>query len=182
MDKLVKRNTDCKNLLIYRKADIIFLMTNVFVERFVSKFSRTRDQMIQAARSGKQNIVEGMNDLETSKDTGINLINVAKGSLLELLEDYEDYLKTNNGEKWEKDDEKTLAMRRFAVNHEAAEDFLKLMKTRDGIVCANIMIVLIKQLDYLFYKFIQSLSEKFLKEGGFKEKMHRMRIDRRNGR
>ena len=77
---------------------------------------------------------------------------------------------------------KNLAMRRFAVNHEAAEDFLKLMETRDGIVCANIMIVLIKQLDYLFYKFLQSLSEKFLEEGGFKEKMHRMRIDRRNGR
>ena len=180
MAKLVKRNTDCKNLLIYRKADIIFLMTNVFVERFVSQFSRTRDQMIQAARSGKQNIIEGMNDLETSKDTGINLINVAKGSMLELLEDYEDYLKINNGEKWGKEDEKTIAMRRFAISHEDPEDFLKLMKTRDGIVSANIMIVLIKQLDYLFYKFLQSLSEKFLEEGGFKERMHRMRVERKN--
>lgn len=100
-------------------------MTNVFVERFISNFSRTRDQMIQTARSGKQNIIEGMNDFETSKNTGINLINIAKGSMLELLEDYE---------------------------------------------------------DYLFYRFLQSLSEKFLEEGGFKEKMRRMRVERRNER
>ena len=98
-----------KRLLTYRKSDIIFQGTMVFTRRFLHHGDRTIDQMVQAARSGKQNIIEGSEASATSKETELKLTNVAKASLEELLEDYLDYLKTHQLAEWAKDSEKGLA-------------------------------------------------------------------------
>ena len=95
-EQLIPHNGNYKKLLSYQKADVIFQLTYDFCERFLSKGDRTIDQMVQAARSGKQNIIEGCAASTTSAKTEIKLVNVAKASLQELLEDYEDYLKTRH--------------------------------------------------------------------------------------
>src|ERR1041384_6008634 len=92
-----------KNLLTYQKAEIIYDGTQYFTKRFFKKYDRTIDQMVQAARSGKQNIAEGSMASATSKEMEIKLTNVARASLEELLIDYEDFLRTNKLPKWQKD-------------------------------------------------------------------------------
>ena len=139
---------------------------------------RTIDQMVQAARSGKQNIVEGNADAETSIEMGIKLINVAKASLKELLTDYEDYLRVNGYEQWSEDSDKFIAMRKLGVEG-SSQSILDIAKSRPLDTVANMAIILLKQEDYLLHKLLTSLSEQFLEEGGFKEKMHRMRVERR---
>lgn len=185
MDKkqqVYRGSSNYRNLIIYKKARLIGILNNYFVKTYINNRSRTTDQMDQAARSGKQNITEGLNDLETSFDTGIHLVNVAKGSLLELLCDYEDYLVFNDLEQWPKDDERTRAMRRLGASDKSAKYFLDLMKERTAETCANMMIVLLYQADYLAFRFLQALGEQFEKEGGFKERLYRIRSECRNKR
>ena len=114
--------------------------------------------------------------------TEIKLLNVAKASLLELLEDYEDYLKVRNHRQWEEDSVEMEAMRKLGIQHSDAEYFMKLAETRPPETIANMAIVLIKQADYLLYRQLQRLSVDFLAEGGFSEKMSRMRRENRDKR
>lgn len=137
--------------------------------------------MIQAARSGKQNIIEGCAASTTSAKTEIKLVNVAKASLQELLEDYEDYLKTHNFRQWEDNSVELLKMRELGRKHNDAEFFMKLARTRPPETIANMCIVLIKQADYLLHKQLQRLSKDFLEKGGFSERMYRLRAERRKG-
>jgi four helix bundle suffix protein len=134
--------------------------------------------MVQAARSGKQNIIEGNADAETSIEMGIKLINVAKSSLKELLADYEDYLRVNGYELWREDSDKFIAMRKLGVEG-SSQSILDIAKSRPLDTVANMAIILLKQEDYLLHKLLTSLSKQFLDEGGFKERMYRMRIERR---
>lgn len=136
--------------------------------------------MVQAARSGKQNIVEGCAASSTSSKSEIRLINVAKASLMELLEDYKDYLRVNGHRQWEMDSVEMSAMRELGKTHNDSEFFMNLARTRPPQTIANMVIVLIMQTDYLLFKQLQALSEKFLEEGGFSERMARMRLQRRN--
>ena len=99
------------NLLSYRKAEIVYDATVFFCERYIDRFSRTRDQMVQAARSGKQNIVEGSMASGTSKEMEIKLTNVARASLEELLEDYRDFLRTGGLRLWEKGSREAVFVR-----------------------------------------------------------------------
>ncbi len=138
--------------------------------------------MIQAARSGKQNIIEGCSTSSTSAKTEIRLINVAKASLMELLEDYEDYLKVRNHRQWEEGSTELEAMRKLGTEHADAEFFMRIAETRPSETIANMAIVLIKQADYLLYRQLQRLSKDFIDNGGFSEKMTRMRIDSRKGK
>lgn len=175
---LIKSQGDHRNLICYRKAELIYDITCHFAYSAFGHGNRTIDQMVQAARSGKQNIIEGNADLETSIEMGIKLINVAKASFKELLADYEDYLRVNGCEQWSADSNKFVAMRKLGTDG-SNQDILDIAKSRSLDTVANMAIILLKQEDYLLHKLLISLSEQFLKEGGFKERMHRMRVERR---
>lgn len=127
--------------------------------------------MIQAARSGKQNIAEGAAASATSAKTEIKLMNVAKASLQELLEDYEDFLKTRGHRQWKKGSAEFEKMRELGRTHNDADFFMSIAETRPAETIANMAIILIHQADYLLFKQIDKLSEIFINEGGFSEKM-----------
>lgn len=166
------------HLICYRKAELIYDITYHFVHLAFIKGDRTIDQMVQAARSGKQNIVEGNADMGTSIEMGIKLVNVAKASFKELLADYEDYLRVNKYGQWSASSEQYMAMRRLGKESDN-QHIMSIVESRPLDVVANMAIILIKQEDFLLFRFLESLSEQFLSEGGFKEKMHRMRVERR---
>lgn len=179
MNELIPQVGNYKKLLSYQKSDVIYRITYYFCSNFLNKGDRTIDQMIQAARSGKQNIIEGSAAASTSAKTEIKLINVAKASLKELLEDYEDYLKTRGHRQWEKGSKEYEAMRRLGSTHNDAEFFMNLVVTRPPETIANMAIILLNQADYLLFKQLERLSTDFLKNGGFSERMSRLRKDHR---
>lgn len=180
MEQLIPNHGNYKKLLSYQKTNVIFCLTYYFVEHYLQKGDRTYDQMLQAARSGKQNIIEGSAASSTSAKTEIKLVNVAKASLQELLEDFEDYLKTRGHRQWEEGSVELEAMRELGKNHSEPEFFMSLAETRPPETIANMCIVLIKQADYLLYKQLQRLSADFMKEGGFSERMFRLRSQQRD--
>ena len=180
MNELIPRQgTNYKKLLSYQKTDVIFQITYYFCNHYLQKGDRTVDQMIQAARSGKQNIIEGCAASVTSAKTEIKLINVAKASLQELLEDYEDYLKTRGHGQWLPGSVEFEAMRKLGATHNDAEYFMNIVSTRPAETIANMAIILIHQADYLLYRQLQRLSEAFINTGGFSERMTRLRKDHR---
>jgi four helix bundle suffix protein len=170
-----------EKLLSYKKAEIIYDGTVYFCRRFFSKFDRTIDQMVQAARSGKQNIVEGSVASATSKATEIKLTNVARASLEELLIDYKDFLRTNGFIEWDKKHRYVERLRELTRDPEGNyETFKKGIENENPEICANVMIGLIKVTTYLLDRQLKQLEEAFLKEGGIKERMNRARIEERN--
>ena len=179
MEELIENRGNYKNLISYQKANTIFCITYYFCDKYLSKGDRTVDQMIQAARSGKQNIIEGCAASSTSRKTEIKLINVAKASLRELLEDFEDYLKTRNHRQWEKESIEFEAMKRLARKHNDSEFYMSLIQSRPPETIANMAIILLNQTDYLLYRQLKALEKSFLEEGGFSEKLYRMRSNRR---
>ena len=166
-------------LKAYRKAEVIYDMTYYFCEKYLRKGDRTIDQMVQAARSGKQNIIEGMAVGETSKEMLLKLLYVAKGSLQELLADYKDYLRVRNLRMWEADSVEVRAMRKLGLQCDESKSFLELAVTRSDEVVANMIIVLIHQADVLIRQYYNWNYEKFLKEGGYREKLTRERLAHR---
>ena len=178
-EELIPQRGNYKQLRSYQKADVIFQLTYYFCHTYLQKGDRTIDQMVQAARSGKQNIVEGCMASGTSAKTELKLLNVAKASLHELNEDYEDYLKTRCHRQWEQGSVELEAMRRIGRDHHEAGYFMALAETRPPETIANMAIVLLKQADYLLHRQIQRLADDFVKEGGFSERMMRMRKENR---
>lgn len=178
-DSLLSRNGDYKKLLSYQKADAIYQITYYFCSNFLSKGDRTVDHMIQAARSGKQNIIEGCAASATSAKTEIKLINVAKASLKELLADYEDYLVTRGYYKWKKGSAQFEKMRELGTTHNDAAYFMDLIQSRPPETIANMAIILLYQADYLLFKQLERLSRDFLENGGFTERMYRLRVQSR---
>ena len=176
---LIPRKGNYKKLLSYQKTEVIFEMTYYFCHHYLQRGDRTIDQMVQAARSGKQNIVEGCAASATSNKTEIKLVSVAKASLQELLEDYEDYLRTRGHRQWEEGSIELEAMRRLGREHNDAPFFMKLVQTRPPETIANMAIVLIKQADYLLFRQLQRLADDFVEEGGFSERMMRIRKTKR---
>ena len=167
-----------RGLLTYQKSDIIFQGTVVFTRRFLHHGDRTIDQMVQAARSGKQNIIEGSEASATSKETEIKLTNVAKASLEELLEDYLDYLKTHQLAEWAKNSEKGLAARRLG-REGTWETLQSHFEKKSGEVAANLMVSLIRQCTYLLARQIARLEEDFRRHGGIRERMYAARNEAR---
>jgi four helix bundle suffix protein len=136
--------------------------------------------MVQAARSGKQNIIEGSRASATSKETELKLTNVARASLEELLEDYRDFLRTGGHEVWDKGSKQALYVRRLAGKRDATyDDFRLFLATRPGATVANILIRLIHQANYLLDRQIRQLERDFLKDGGIRESMARARVKTR---
>lgn len=168
-----------KELICYRKAEAIFDLTNLFVERYFKKGDRTIDQMVQAARSGKQNIVEGYTAGATSAESELKLFNVAKASSLELLADYEDYLRVRGLRQWETDSKEFVCARRLGREHPDTDYWMALAATRGDETIANLAIILIRQNDYLLYKYLQTAAQRFANEGGFREKLTRVRRQQR---
>jgi len=169
-----------QNLLSYKKALIVYDATVFFCDHFIDKRSRTHDQMVQAARSGKQNIVEGSMASATSKETEIKLTNVARASLEELLEDYRDFLRTRGFVLWDKNSRQALFVRKLGANKDASYETYRIyIESRPPEVVANIIICLIHQANYLLDQQIRQLEQAFVKEGGLRERMTRARLEER---
>ncbi len=165
-----------KSLLSYRKSVIVYDITACFCRRFLRRGDRTVDQMIQAARSGKQNILEASRASATSKETEIRLTNVARSSLEELLEDYIDFLRVRDRPAWEKDSRQAAFVRKLGADPDATyELFRPFAETRSSDVVANIAICLVHQANYLLDRQLRSLEVAFLREGGIRERMSRAR-------
>lgn len=169
-----------ENLLSFQKSRIVYDGTVWFCEHFLNKRDRTYDQMIQAARSGKQNILEGSKASGTSKETEIKLTNVARASLEELLEDYRDFLRVRGVEEWTRDHRFTQRLRQLNRQPNANyETFKKGIENPDPTIAANVMIGLIKLTNYLLDRQISQLEKAFLRDGGLRERMTRARVTER---
>jgi len=169
-----------QKLLSYQKAEIVYDSTVYFCDRFIDRRSRTHDQMVQAARSGKQNIIEGSMASGTSKEMEIKLTNVARASLEELLADYRDFLRTRGVALWDKNSKEAQFVRRLGNGTRGSyETYRSYIETRPPEVVANIIICLIHQAGYLLDKQLKSLEQAFLKEGGLRERMTRARLEAR---
>ena len=172
---------DYRTLLSYQKSEVVYEITFRFCQRFLSKSDRTTDQMIQAARSGKQNIIEGSKAAVTSMETEIKLTNVARASLEELLEDYLDYLRVRDLGIWTANDPKAQFVRTLGmVTPLTFEVFREFTETRSDEVVANMAICLINQANFLLDRQIKALEQGFLQKGGLRERMTRARIQARD--
>lgn len=168
------RGDNYEKLLTYQKATVLYDITYYFCTHFVKKCDRTSDQMVQSARSGKQNIVEGCAASATSLETEIKLINVAKASFKELLEDYKDFLRRSGFRQWEDGSVEKEAMRKLGAKNNDTAYYQKLIETRSAETIANMAIVLLYQEDYLLHRQLESLEKAFKQNGGFREKMARV--------
>jgi four helix bundle suffix protein len=169
-----------EKLLSFQKARIVYDGTVRFCEKNLKKSDRTYDQMVQAARSGKQNILEASQASGTSKETEIKLTNVARASLEELLEDYRDFLRVRDARLWTKDSKEALYVRKLGAKKDSSyETYRPYFETRSPEVVANILICLIHQTNYLLDQQLRQLEKAFLKEGGLRERMTRARLAER---
>jgi four helix bundle suffix protein len=169
-----------RELLSFRKSETVFDITFRFCERFLRKGDRTTDQMVQAARSGKQNIGEGCKASITSTEMELRLVNVARSSLEELLLDYEDYLRVRDHPKWAKNSKEALYVRKLGrTPDESYETYRQFMDTRPPQVLANIALCLIHQANYLLDQQRRRLEKDFVKKGGIKERMTQARLNYR---
>lgn len=170
-----------RNLITYQKAEIIYDGTIYFTKRFFHKYDRTIDQMVQAARSGKQNIVEASMASGTSKEMEIKLTNVARASLEELKIDFHDFLRTNKLPIWGKDHKLVTRLRELnKIPNANYETFKKGIENESPEICANVMIGLIAVVGFLLSKQIKALETAFINEGGLKERMTKARLNIRN--
>ena len=179
-DTFLENKGGYRNLRAYKVTESIYDITWDFVHRFLTKGDRTVDQMIQAARSGKQNIAEGSAASMTSKETEIKLTNVAKASLEELLLDYEDYLRSHKLEQWRKGHMRYERMRLYTQTPDFAKDLHDRMSQFNDEELANLAITLIHQATYLLRHLLEKQQEQFIKEGGIREQMTRARLNYRN--
>lgn len=179
-EKFIPIHGGYKNLLSYQKSVIVYDATVYFCKRFISKRDRTYDQMIQAARSGKQNIIEGSMASATSKGTEIKLTNVARASLEELLEDYRDFSRTHKIEEWSIEHSYANRLRMLNRIPDATyETFKKGIENAEPAICVNVIIGLIKVTNKLLDKQIARLEKDFVKDGGLRERMFRARLNER---
>jgi four helix bundle suffix protein len=168
-----------RDLLAYQKSECVYDITFHFAHRFFAKGDRTIDQMVQAARSGKQNIAEGCAASTTSSETEIKLLNVAKASLQELLLDYEDYLRVRHLPLWERNNPKAERLRNVCAKHNDTAFYTEQLPERSDEVIANLAITLIHQADVLLAGYLERIKRDFLENGGIREQMTRARLDRR---
>ena len=170
-----------KNLLSYRKIEIVYDATVHFCDRFIDKRSRTHDQMVQAARTAKQNIVEGSMASAISKETEIKLTNVARASLEELPEDYRDFLRSRDAGEWSKDYPSARRLRELNRLPDATyATFEKGIENKEPEIAANVIIGLIRVASYLLNQQIRRLEHDFVKQGGLRERMTKVRIQQQN--
>jgi len=180
-----------RRLRSFQVTEIIYDGTVAFCDRFIDKRSRTHDQMVQAARSGRQNIAEGSRASATSSQTELRLVNVARASLDELLLDYEDFLRQRKLKQWEKNDSEARRVRAVGAARERTDqsdqsdpadhkkNYSHWLEHSDSAVVANAMICLIHQANYLLDRQIHGLERQFIEEGGYSERLAAARLEKR---
>ena len=174
------RGGNYEGLAVYKKATVIYDVTFHFAHRFLSPGDRTIDQMVQAARSGKQNITEGSAASTTSTETELKLSNVARASMKELLVDYEDYLRVRSLPVWPLSDERAVKTRNFCRSHYESSEFMTDIDRRSDEALANIVITLLHQFDSMMGRYIDRLEKDFVAKGGIRERMTAARLGYRN--
>jgi four helix bundle suffix protein len=180
-EPLLPQRGDYRTLLSFQKAEIIYDLTFRFAHKHLAKGDRTIDQMIQSARSGKKNILEGSKASITSKEMEIKLTNVARASLEELLDDYRDYLRARDLNIWDKESKEAQYVRKLGrQTAQTYEDYREFVETRPAEVVANIALCLIHQTNYLIDQQLHRLEEDFIKAGGLRERMTRVRLQYRD--
>lgn len=178
--EVLKRQDNWQNLFFYRKSDALYLMTRIFCERFLPKHGdRTVDQMVQAARSGKQNIVEGLADGVTSTEMELRLLNVARASIKELREDYSDYLKSHGLEIWNSRHKRYRPLAEFCRAHNDYPDYEPFVRKWTDEEFANCALALCHLTDKMMTTFIAQKAADFTENGGIKERMTAARLGRR---
>ncbi|MGO9372869.1 MAG: four helix bundle suffix domain-containing protein [Syntrophobacteraceae bacterium] len=188
--KIIPPHGGYQDLKSYQMAEIVHDASVVFCDRFIDRRSRTNDQMVQAARSGKQNIAEGSMASGTSKKTELKLVGVARASLEELLLDYQDYLRQHGLPLWGKDHTQAKQVR--GLCYKSDRSYLTSDQVRGRLykphiespasaeTAANTMVCIIHQANYLLDQQLRALEQEFLKEGGFTEKLYHARQQMRN--
>jgi restriction system protein len=173
-----------RRLRSFQVTEIIYDGTVAFCDRFVDKRSRTHDQMVQAARSGRQNIAEGSRASATSSQTELRLVNVARASLDELLLDYEDFLRQRGLRLWEKNDPAARKVRAVGTGKDRTDrsdkkQYSEWLDHPDPTMVANALICLIHQANYLLDRQIQGLERQFVEGGGYSERLAAARLEKR---
>ncbi|MEK6285700.1 MAG: four helix bundle suffix domain-containing protein [Acidobacteriota bacterium] len=175
-DKLIPAHGGYRQLKSFQHAELVYDATVKFCDRFIDKRSRTHDQMVQAARSGRQNIAEGSQASGTSKKFELKLVGVARASLEELLLDYEDFLRQRGLALWGKNHPTAQAVRRLAYEKNRSYlTYRSYIEESPPEVAANILVCLIHQTNYLLDQQLRQLEQAFLKEGGFTERLYQAR-------
>jgi len=181
--QLIPPHGGYRELQSYQMAEIVFDATGMFCDRFIDRRSRTHDQMVQAARSGKQNIAEGSMASGTSKKTEIKLIGVARASLEELLIDFQDFLRQKGLPLWGKDHAKAKEVRGLCYKQDRSYlTYKTYFESSSPETAANAAICVIHQTNYLLDQQLRSLEKEFLEEGGFTERLYRVRSEARKRR
>lgn len=173
--KIILPHGGYKKLMSYQNAIIVHDLTVVFTEKYIDRFSRTKDQMVQAARSGKQNIAEGSMAAGTSKESEIKLTGVARASLEELLIDYQDFLRQKGLKLWDKDDQRVKEIRQ--LTYVLDRTYTSYMNGSES--AANMIICLIHQTNYLLDQQLRAMEREFTKNGGLRERMYQARQNNR---
>jgi len=174
--KLISPHGGYRDLKSFQHAELVYDATVRFCDRFINRRSRTHDQMVQAARSGRQNIAEGSQASGTSKKTELKLVGVARASLEELLLDYEDFLRQRGLQLWNKAHPTAQAVRRLAYEkNRTYMTYRPYVEKALPEIAANTVICLIHQTNYLLDQQLRQLERAFLEEGGFTERLYRER-------
>lgn len=174
--RVLRQVVHYQNLRFYRKSDAVYQLTCIFCQRFLPLCGdRTVDQMIQAARSCKQNIVEGSEDGATSTEMELKLLNVARSSNAELREDYQDYIKRHHLPLWEDGHERFLPMQDYTLNHNDWTDYEQLANKWSVEEFANTCTTLCYQIDTMMNHYLKHLEKIFVEQGGIKERMYAVR-------
>ncbi|MDX6306675.1 MAG: hypothetical protein QOI77_3644 [Blastocatellia bacterium] len=180
MNRLIAAHGGYRELKSFQSAELVYDATVKFCDRFIDRRSRTHDQMVQAARSGRQNIAEGSQASGTSRKFELKLVGVARASLEELLLDYEDYLRQRSLTLWGKDHSMAQAVRRLAFEENRSyATYRSYIESSPPELAANTIICLIHQTNYLLDQQLRQLEKAFLEEGGFTERLYRARTRRR---
>lgn len=174
--QVLRKQANWEDLYFYQKSNVLYQLTFAFTRRFLTRGDRTVDQMVQAARSGKQNIVEGSADGVTSMEMELKLLNVARSSIKELKEDYEDYLTSRHLERWGQNHVRYDGMLNFCRRHNRLEDYQHFFDKWTDEEMANIALTLCHMVDKMMTTYQQKLEEKFVTEGGIRERMTAARL------
>jgi restriction system protein len=175
-DNLIPAHGGYRQLKSFQHSELVYDATVKFCDRFIDKRSRTHDQMVQAARSGRQNIAEGSQASGTSKKFELKLVGVARASLEELLLDYEDFLRQRGLALWGKNHPTAQVVRRLAYEENRSYlTYRSYIEESPPEVAANTLVCLIHQTNYLLDQQLRQLEQAFLKEGGFTERLYQSR-------